>query len=241
MTQSNTIAVYLEQGTKRTFAGALAWPGWCRSGRDEQAALQALLDCGPRYASVLHAAGIAFHAPAASAELTVVERLPGTTTTDFGAPDVAPARDMEPFDHAERERSEKLLRACWQAFDRAVQAATGKPLRPGPRGGGRDLEKIMEHVLGAEQSYLRALGGKPEKEKDATLDDRLRHTRQAVLDALAAAARGDLPERGPRGGVLWKPRYFVRRTAWHALDHVWEIEDRMMAWTDATNNEINQQ
>ena len=41
------------------------------------------------------------------------------------------------------------------------------------------------------------------------------------------AASGEMPERGPRGGVLWKPRYFVRRAAWHALDHAWEIEDRL--------------
>jgi hypothetical protein len=24
----------------------------------------------------------------------------------------------------------------------------------------------------------------------------------------------------------WEPRYAVRRSAWHALDHAWEIEDR---------------
>jgi hypothetical protein len=35
------------------------------------------------------------------------------------------------------------------------------------------------------------------------------------------------PERVPRSGKLWTPRYFVRRTAWHALDHAWEIEDRL--------------
>ncbi|HEU5013395.1 MAG TPA: DinB family protein [Roseiflexaceae bacterium] len=229
MTQaSNTIEVYLEQGTKRTFAGALEWPGWCRSGRDEAAALQAMIGSGPRYASVLHAAHIAFHAPADIAELTVVERLPGTTTTDFGAPDAAPSRDMQPFDQAEFERSEKLLRTYWQAFDRAAQAATGKQLRSGPRGGGRDLDKMTEHVLGSEQSYLRALGWKLQKHNPASLSEELERTRQAVLDALAAATHGELPERGPRGRVLWKPRYFVRRAAWHVLDHVWEIEDRVI-------------
>jgi hypothetical protein len=33
---------------------------------------------------------------------------------------------------------------------------------------------------------------------------------------------------GPRGGVHWTPRYFVRRAAWHMLDHAWEIEDRIL-------------
>jgi hypothetical protein len=45
--------------------------------------------------------------------------------------------------------------------------------------------------------------------------------------ALAAGARGELPERGPRGGARWTPRSFVRRVAWHVLDHAWEIEDRL--------------
>ena len=66
----------------------------------------------------------------------------------------------------------------------------------------------------------------PSEEED--LDEELDRTRQAVLDALAAAAHGEVPARGPRGGVIWTPRYFVRRVAWHVLDHAWEIEDRVV-------------
>ena len=29
-----------------------------------------------------------------------------------------------------------------------------------------------------------------------------------------------------RGRRPWSPCYAVRRSAWHALDHAWEIEDR---------------
>jgi hypothetical protein len=39
--------------------------------------------------------------------------------------------------------------------------------------------------------------------------------------------RGELAERGPRGGIRWPARYYVRRAAWHVLDHAWEIEDRL--------------
>ena len=53
-----------------------------------------------------------------------------------------------------------------------------------------------------------------------------RRLRDAVLAGLAAAARSEIPARGPRGGLRWRPRYFVRRVAWHLLDHAWEIEDR---------------
>ena len=52
------IAVYLEIGPKRTFAGAVEWPGWCRIGRGEEEALEALLAYAPRYARVVEAAGL---------------------------------------------------------------------------------------------------------------------------------------------------------------------------------------
>jgi hypothetical protein len=225
---SNQTDVYLEMGKKRTFASAIEWPGWCRAGRDEATALQALFDYGPRYARVLDAARIEFQAPAAASELAVVERLEGNPSTDFGAPGIAPSGDTRPVDDAELGRFQTLLAACWGAFDGAVRAATGRELRKGPRGGGRDLEGIVRHVMGAEASYLARLAWKLDKPEGETLDQELARTRQAVLDALGAAAHGQLPARGPRGGVIWPPRYFVRRVAWHVLDHAWEIEDRVV-------------
>lgn len=224
---SNKIDVYLEIGQKRTFAGAIEWPGWCRAGRDEAAALQGLLAYGPRYGSILDAAQIKFQAPTDAAGFAVVERLEGTFTTDYGAPDVAPSSDTRPVDEAGLQRFQMLLEACWQAFDRAVEAASGKELRKGPRGGGRELEGITRHVLGADAGYLSALGWKVKKNKAEGLSQELARTRQAMLEGLAAAVRGEIPERGPRGGARWSPRYFVRRAAWHVLDHVWEIEDRI--------------
>src|SRR5689334_1648425 len=100
----NTIDVYLEIGKKRTFAGAIDWPGWCRSGRDEDMALQALVDSGPRYARALDEAGIEFKAPADRSAFTVIERLAGSQNTDFGAPDVAPSSDTQPVDAVELRR-----------------------------------------------------------------------------------------------------------------------------------------
>src|SRR5437870_4946870 len=163
MKPSTPIPVYLEIGKKRTFAGAIEWPGWCRSGRDEGSALQALADYGPRYARVLRPARLGFHAPADVAAFVVVERLAGNTTTDFGAPDAAPPRDTRLVDDAELRRFQTLLRAYWRAFDAAVRAASGKALRKGPRGGGRDLEAIVQHVRGAEVGYLARLAWKLEK------------------------------------------------------------------------------
>ncbi len=227
MRSSNKIDVYLEVGKKRTFAGAVDWPGWCRSGRDEASALQALFDYGPRYARALGAARLGFQAPADPAVLTVIERLAGDATTDFGAPCVAPTSDKKPVDDADLKRFQALLKACWRTFDKAVRAAQGKELSKGPRGGGRELEAIVEHVRGADEGYLGALGWKLKPGETNDSRKKLESTRQAIPGALAAAARGEIPRRGPRGGVRWTPRYFVRRVAWHTLDHAWEIEDRV--------------
>lgn len=225
-TPPHTIDVYLECGTKRIFANACDWPGWSRSGRNEAAALQALVDSGPRYARVLQGTGLGFHAPADPAALVVVDHLAGNTTTDFGAPDIAPPGDSQPLDEPSLQRFQTLLQAYWRAFDEAVAAAIGKELRKGPRGGGRKLEQIVDHMIGADTSYLRRLAWKFKCDEAASQPEQLQCVRQAMLEALTAATRGELPERGPRGGVLWSPRYFVRRVGWHVLDHAWEIEER---------------
>lgn len=217
--------VYVESGAKRVFAGALEWPGWCRSGRDQAGALEALDACGARYAEVVRGLRPAFHAPASVSELRIVERLPGDATTDFGAPGAAPSADGRPVDAHGLARLQAILEACWGAFDRAVDTATGSELRRGARGGGRELAAIVGHVVGAEAGYLRRLAVKPPVEERGR--EALEAVRDAVREALARAVHDGLPERGPRGGRVWTVRYHVRRSSWHALDHAWEVEDRM--------------
>jgi len=224
----NSIRVFVEIGKKKVFAGAVDWPGWCRSGPDEESALLALIDYGPRYAQVLQSKEIDFKAPTDTPDLIVVERHDGNTTTDFGAPSIMLEDDREPLDRMEFERLQTLLVACWGAFDNAVGRATGRVLRKGPRGGGRDLENIIDHVLQADRGYLTRLAWKHKREDEKDSFEELSRTRQAILNALEVAVAGDLPEKGPRGGIIWSPRYFVRREAWHVLDHSWEIENRLV-------------
>jgi hypothetical protein len=218
------IEVYLEKGKSRTFAVALDWPGWCRSGRNEDAALQALFDYGPRYSHLLQRSQLGFHAPDELDAFKVVELVKGTSTTDFGAPDVTLESDHKKVDEDDLKRWQTLLMACWRGLDQAVEKAKGHHLRKGPRGGGRELAKIVEHVRLVDLAYLRNLGGKlGDEEKES---GELEAIREAILTTLKAAVDGEIPERGPRGVLRWTPRYFVRRLAWHELDHVWEIEDR---------------
>jgi hypothetical protein len=208
------IAVALEAGRTRTFASALDWPGWCRSGRGADAALHALAEYAPRYAPVAERAGLRLPPPT----LSVVETVTGTATTDFGAPDVAVAAELRPVDAAAAARLAALLDAAWAELD-AVAAAAPAELRKGPRGGGRDRDAVVDHVVGAERAYARKLGiglGAAEWRAGgvALLRTRLR-------EVVGRPSGGEAPvERG------WPVRYLVRRAAWHVLDHAWEIEDR---------------
>jgi hypothetical protein len=210
------------------FAGALDWPGWCRAGRDEASALDALIAYGPRFAGVLDGSGVRFTPPARVSTLEIVERLKGDATTDFGAPSMAPAADSDAVDRRWLTRRVKILRACWTAFDRAVDAVDG-PLRRGPRGGGRELGPIVAHVVGAEAGYVRSMGVKARPFDEGDAGAARDEERGVVLDGLERAVTEGIPERGPRGGKRWSARYFVRRAAWHVLDHAWEIEDRSSA------------
>lgn len=219
------VEVYTEVGAKRAFAAATEWPGWCRGGRSEGAALEALVAYGPRYAQVLEGTAWAFAAPADVGALMIVERLTGDATTDFGAPSIAPSADARPVSASALSRLGSIHGAAWDALDGAADRAAGSVLRSGPRGGGRDLTGVYGHVVRAEASYLRKIGGKPPSFDEA---DRAAATalRAAVTDAMRRAVSDGIPERGPRGGAMWSLRYFVGRAAWHVLDHAWEIEDR---------------
>ncbi len=223
------VPVYIETGSKRTFAGAIEWPGWCRSARDEESALQKLFDYAARYQRALANTPVAFNAAQDISAFSVVERLKGNATTDFGAPSVAPAADNRPLDDPEIQRFEAILTACWNTLDASARMAAGKELVKGPRGGGRDLHQIVEHVLEAEMAYLSRLGWEASQRPISEPKEPLQ-MREAILESVRAAA-GNRTRQGPKGGARWTPRYFVRRVAWHALDHAWEIEDRVIAST----------
>src|SRR5919201_3910970 len=110
--------VYLEIGTKRVFAGAIDWPGWSRSGRDEGAPLEALIAYGARYKRAMGRAAAGLPPPKELRDLEVVERRKGNATTDFGAPAIAPSADDDPVDAPEGRRLAGFMKAGWKALDR---------------------------------------------------------------------------------------------------------------------------
>jgi hypothetical protein len=207
--------VYLEIGKKKVFACVLDWPGWCRSGKSEHDALAALDEYADRYAVIAKRAKMVFR----PGELTVVETVAGGSTTDFGAPDKMVTVDAQPLSAKDAQRQVKLLRAAWAELD-AVAAVTPEHLLKGPRGGGRDRDKMLDHVIGSEASYARTVGVKVKVESYED-SDAVAELRDKLAAVLAEASPG-----GPVGGHGWPSRYAARRIAWHVLDHVWEMQDK---------------
>jgi hypothetical protein len=219
------VSIYIEAGAKRVFASAVDWPGWSRGGRTEADAIAALVAYGARYAAVAALGRVKFTPPKDESELTVVKRLKGGSGTDFGVPSLGLATDSAPVTPAEIDRIAHLLEASWVALDRAAKSAKGLELQKGPRGGGRDLDKIVAHVNEADQGYIIQLGARPPKPAPGAAL-RPADLRDAIIAALHAKARGRPVANPSRATKPWTPRYFARRAAWHVLDHAWEIEDR---------------
>lgn len=220
------VRTVLEVTAKRSFASALDWPGWSRSGRSPDEALANLLRYATRYAKVARRARISFAVPSSIDELEVVERLTGDKTTEFGAPSAVAAADGESPPAGELARLVALLEAAWARFDAAARSAEGVTLATGPRGGGRSLEAMRSHVRDAEAAYLARLGSRAPSASEEDAGKPMRLLRRRFVEAVNAVAAGEpLPEPS-RTRTRWPVRYSIRRAAWHVLDHAWELEDR---------------
>jgi hypothetical protein len=213
------ITVYLETSDKKVFACAQDWPGWCRAGKDEELALQALADVAPRYAKVAKQAKVDFPEGDAATRFDVVERIRGGAGTAFGVPGESSKADPQPVDAAEAKRLATLVEAAWAIFDQ-TRARSPESLRKGPRGGGRDRDKMAGHVMDADSAYAQQLGL---KHKPPAIDDEraIKAMRDDMLRVLGEPSDGQ-----PLAGRKWLHRYAARRIAWHALDHAWEMQDR---------------
>jgi hypothetical protein len=215
--------VILEVGKKRkVVAAAMDWPGLDRWGTSEEDALAKLTSYLPRYTGVAERAGLAssFEPPGA---LAVVERVPGSSSTDFwGIAHVPSQIEQAVLSPADLERRLDLLQAGWAHFD-DLAARVSPELRPQPRGGGRSRDEIVRHVYANEpEQFTRKVEVRTPRDVVLTPDGRAAH-RQATLDAIRAYNAEGRPAR------TWPIQFLVRRIAHHVMDHGWELEDRDLA------------
>jgi len=215
--------VTLEVGpkNKRVVAVAPDWPGLERGARTAEDAIDRLRSYLPRYAPVARLGGMdaAF---GAIRDFDIAERYPGTGSTDFwGISFAFSTIDRQSLSGDALERELSLMQACWTFFD-AVRGRVSAEMQKGSRGGGRDRDHVVRHTLSTEQSFAKMIGVLTPD--DALLTDRgLKAHRAAYCDAIRSYHAQDKPA----GKVAkWPLRYLIRHTAFHTLDHAWEMEDK---------------
>lgn len=229
---ADKLRVMLEIGPKdkRMVAWAPDWPGLERDDKTDEAAIARLQAYLPRYAPIASLAGMGTEFTAAtSGAVAVVERYPGTGSTDFWGISFAFSDfDQQAMSSDELEHDLTLMRACWAFFD-GVRARVSAEMRKGPRGGGRDRDRIVRHTFGAEQDFAAKLGVSA-PEGALLTDEGLR----AYRDDYCAAIR-EFHAQG-KSARNWPLRYLMRHTAFHTLDHTWEMEDKDLTPTTASSS-----
>jgi hypothetical protein len=217
---ADPLRMTLETGPKgkKVVAVAPDWPGLARGATTEEAAIERLRSYVPRYAPVAKLAGMEATF-AIRPVVDVVERYPGTGSTDFwGISFGFSSIDQQAISGEALERQLTLMRACWAFFD-AVRSRVSAELQKGPRGGGRDRDGIVRHIFANERDWAKGLGVHSSDDAMLTGEGLAAHR-----DAYCHAIR-DYHAQGKTAGK-WPLRYLIRHTAFHTLDHAWEMEDK---------------
>jgi len=217
---ANQLRVTIEIGPKGKKVAAVApdWPGLERGAKTGEAAIERLQAYLPRYAPIAKLAGMDKDF-AAITTIDMVEEYPGVGSTDFwGISFAFSSIDRQGVSTEELGRELTLLRACWAFFDE-VRARVSAEMRKGPRGGGRDRDRIVHHTLGAEQEWAGKIGLRTPPGAMLT-DEGLKAHRDAYCGAIR-----EFHSQGKMART-WPLRYLIRHTAFHTMDHAWEMEDK---------------
>jgi hypothetical protein len=218
---ANELRVTLEVGPKEKKVVAVApdWPGLERGAKTGEAAIETLQSYLARYAKVAKLAAMDAEF-AAITHVDVVEQYQGTGSTDFwGISFAFSSIDGQQMSSEDLDRELTLMQACWTFFD-GVRGRVSAEMQKGPRGGGRDRDRIVRHVVGAEQDWAKKVGVRTPEDAVVIDDAGL----QAYRDAYCAAIRTSQSE--GKMARTWPLRYLIRHTAYHTMDHAWEMEDK---------------
>ena len=218
---TSQLRVLIEEPTrgKRWVAVAADWPGLERGGKTEDEAVEKLGRYLPRYLPVAKRVRLGSEF-AIQTDPQIIGRYPGVGSTDFWGISFAPSPlDREPFDAPTFDRHARLVRSAWTEYDETA-ARVSAELRLGVRGGGRSRDRIIRHVLGQEAGdFWKRVKVQAELEDLQTPDDLAFHR-----DRFVEAMRAWYAEGKPLGN--WTIPYLLRHTAYHVLDHTWEMQDR---------------
>ncbi len=204
-------------------AFAVDWPGWSRGARTPELALGTLESYRDRYRPIALAARMVTEFDRGG-PLEIIEDRVGTGSTDFWGISFSPsACERDPMAADELDRKILLLRACWTFFDRVAANASAE-MRRGPRGGGRDRDQIIRHTIRTESEEFAKRLGLRIPERAALTPEGLASHRTAYIQAMRAYNAGE-----GRPMRTWSLPFLIRHSAYHVMDHAWEMEDKNLS------------
>ena len=206
---------------KKVAAFAIDWPGWSRGAKAPDAAVELLEAYRARYRPIARLAGREGEFDRAG-DLEIVEDHVGVGSTDFWGISFAPSSfEQAPMPEDELDRKLALLEAAWRFFD-DVAARVSPEMEKGPRGGGRNRDEIVRHALGWERADLvRRVGVVADPVVPPTPEGLRSHRDEYVAALRTYNAEGRMAR-----GRNWTIALLLRHTAYHVLDHAWEMEDK---------------
>src|SRR4051812_23132998 len=208
------VRTVIERGpkAKRSVAFGLDWPGWSRGAKSAELAVETLESYRGRYRPVTDLAGMAPEFDAAG-PLEIIEDRVGPGSTDFwGISFAASSTEHGPMDNADFDRAITLLRASWSFFD-SVAARVSPEMRKGPRGGGRDRDRIISHVIITEsQGFANGVGLRI-PDGAALIPEGLAQYREDYIAAMRAYNAGEVKRRMRS----WTLPFLIRHSAFHTL------------------------
>jgi len=217
-----SVRTVVERGPKgrKAVAFAVDWPGWSRGAKTPELALEALEAYRERYRPIAVKAGLGGEFDE-QGRLETIEDKVGPGSTDFWGISYAPSSvETEPMTADDLERKTKLLKACWAYFDK-VAASVSAEMRKGPRGGGRDRDRIIRHLIRTESEEFAKRVGLRIPEEGALTPEGLKSHRTNYVKAMQAYNAGE----GKRMRS-WNLPFLIRHSAYHVMDHAWEMEDK---------------
>jgi hypothetical protein len=213
----------LEIGPKRKKVVAVAadWPGLERGAKTQDGAIENLHSYIPRYSQVAKLAEMDAEFDTIQ-KLDLVEEYLGTGSTDFwGISYAFSSIDKQDMASDELERELRLMQACWFFFDEVCRRVSAE-MQKGPRGGGRDRDHIIRHTLYTEHNWEKMIGVFTPDDAILTVEGLKTH-RESYCQAIR-----DYHSHHKLAGKMakWPLRFLIRHTAFHTLDHAWEMEDK---------------
>ena len=223
------VRTVIERGPKgkRSVTFTIDWPGWSRGARTAELALETLESYRERYRSIAGLAGMAREFDAAG-RLDIVEENSVRGRPTSGA---SPSRPPRPSRDRWARRSSSAGSPCSGPVGRS-STASGHGSR---RRCVRALEAedatgtiIIRHTIRTESEDFAKQVGLRIPEGAALTPDGLRQHREAYVAAMRAYNVGEIKRRMRS----WTLPFLIRHSAFHTLDHAWEMEDKDLSAED---------